>query len=50
MYRVSYVYTARPSVYFRKKKDAIAFCANEICATEIHKETLFGWKKIKKSA
>lgn len=44
-YRVHYVYAPRPSVYFKKKADAIEFCKNEICQTKLYKVNIFGGEK-----
>ena len=49
MYEVRYVYAPYPSVHFRKKKDAIAFCNTQVAQTKLYRETLFGWKEIEKT-
>ena len=47
MYKVSYIYAVKPSVYFKTEKEARAFQSSKVAATKLEKRTFFGsWKKI----
>jgi hypothetical protein len=49
MYEVRFVYAPYFPQYFRKKKDAIAFCNSQVAQTKLYKRTLFGYKEIEKN-